>query len=279
MDSHEDISPGPETTSTPYAHGYGSENYGFNSSGHMRISVDDSAIDAYREPPESYPSLKRVNSYSNVSTTRKSFDDTFFGDPRMQRLQQSEANMRREMFKECTFRPQIKGLPAAYGPLKETGTPFVLRMEKWKKEKEQIVKMKQEIAVRSTVEQCSFKPKINRYSDKAVKEIRGGSPESTHERLFKSSLAQMEQRAKLLEEEALREQQNLESQCTFQPQLITKNNPAFQQVQPKFNRTTPVKNDEKVVKIAAHLNKDCTFTPQVRMSYLSAIIKAPESHQ
>eukprot|EP01031_Cornospumella_fuschlensis_P048885 gene48885-59860_t len=103
----------------------------------IKISLDDSALDGYREAPESYPSLKRAHSQSNMS--RRSFGsyEELFSDPRLQRLQQAEASIRREMFKECTFRPAIKNLPAQYGPLKETGTPFVTRMEKWKKEKEQ----------------------------------------------------------------------------------------------------------------------------------------------
>jgi len=118
-------------------------------------------------------------------------------------------------------------------------------------------------------EQCSFKPKISKYSNKAVKEYRDGSPEATHERLFKSSIAQLEQRAKLLEEESLREQKHLDAQCTFQPQLITKKNRVYQQVQPKFNRDTPVKNEDKMYRIAAQLNKDCTFTPQVTICTLA----------
>eukprot|EP01031_Cornospumella_fuschlensis_P048759 gene48759-59702_t len=91
----------------------------------IKISLDDSALDGYREAPESYPSLKRAHSQSNMS--RRSFGsyEELFSDPRLQRLQQAEASIRREMFKECTFRPAIKNLPAQYGPLKETGTPFV----------------------------------------------------------------------------------------------------------------------------------------------------------
>lgn len=243
---------------------YPSNHFDRSSSGHMRISVDDSAIDAYRDSPDAYPSLKRVSSMNNMSSSRKSYDDQLFSDPRMQRLQQAEATIRRDMFKECTFRPQIKGLPVAYGPLKETGTPFVMRMEKWKKEREQDLKTKKSISIRSVEDQCSFKPKINKYSDKAVMEIRGpSSPETAHERLFKSSLALIEQRARLLEEESLREQQSIEAQCTFRPSLITKNHPSFQQVTAKFNRVTANHRDESSQRIEAHLNKDCTFTPTV----------------
>jgi hypothetical protein len=228
---------------------------------HMKISLDDSAIDAYRDGQDSYPSLKRVNSFSNVS--RKSFDDAMMSDPRMMRLQQTEAAIRKEMFKECTFRPQIKNLPAAYGPLKETGTAFVDRMEKWKREKELQLQLKQKIKDRSSLEDCSFKPKINRYSDRAVKEIRGSSPETAHERLFKSSLQLIEQRKKLLEDEYLKEEQSLEAQCTFKPKLVTKSSNFYQQVQPKFNRVDITKKEEISQKPNPSMGKSCTFTPKV----------------
>lgn len=263
---------GSETVSVGYEHPYGadsySENYGshnFNmdrSAGPLRLSVDDSVLEAYRDGSETYPTLKRVGSYSNIS--RKSMDDGIFNDPRMQRLQQAEANIRREMFKECTFQPQIKGLPSSYGPLKETGTPFVARMEKWKKERELQVRAKKELTDRSTLEQCSFQPKINKHSEKAAKEkIPTTSEESTHERLYKISHDQVEQRAKLLEEEALREEETLMSQCTFQPQLVTKRNPQFQQVKAKFAMETPLKKEELTQRVITAVNKDCTFTPKV----------------
>lgn len=120
---------GEFTYDTPGGHSHPPHSaiHGHQHHDQIKISLDDSALDGYRDAPESYPSLKRAHSQSNVS--RRSFGsyDELFSDPRLQRLQQAEASIRREMFKECTFRPAIKNLPAQYGPLKETGTPFVTR--------------------------------------------------------------------------------------------------------------------------------------------------------
>eukprot|EP00981_Chlorochromonas_danica_P001979 scaffold409_cov167-Ochromonas_danica.AAC.11 len=225
----------------------------------IRISMDDSMMDAYRDGPDTYPTLKRANSFSNLS--RKSLDDAYYADPRIQRLLQTEATIRQEMFKECTFRPKIKDLPNHYGPLKETGTPFVTRMKKWKETKEHELRMKENLTKKVEEEQCSFKPNINKLSKRAIQELRGSSPESAHERLYRSSNVIEENRTKLIEEESMRELRNFETECTFKPQLVTKSNPLFQQVQPKFHRTPSAKkNDTSTLTIQ---NKDCTFTPQV----------------
>ncbi|RYG63227.1 hypothetical protein EON64_16350, partial [archaeon] len=278
---------------TPSGHPHHSHPHHDSHASQIKISLDDSALDGYRDAPESYPSLKRAHSQSNLS--RRSFGsyDDLFSDPRLQRLQQAEASIRREMFKECTFRPAIKNLPTQYGPLKETGTPFVTRyneysagihihihiyhmsihthniantpctfmsrngtpyslstyihmhehttlrthkcrMDKWKKEREQQVQVKKRLSQKSAEDACTFKPRINRLSDRAVQQIRGDSPQAAHERLFRVSVSLHENRRKILEEESEREAAERLRDCPFAPTLATRD--AYAHVQPKVMR-------------------------------------------
>lgn len=248
---------------------YGHHNYSASGISNIRVSVDDSAIDNYRDNhSDSYPTLRRVSSQSSHFSP-KSFDDSYFGDMRMQKIAQAEAAIRKEMFKDCTFRPQIKNLPTAYGPLKENGTPFVTRVLKWQKEKEQDLQNKMQLSIKNVEDQCSFKPKINKNSVIAMKEIRGESPERANERLFRSHLTIHEQKQKMVEEVIVREEQQLQQECTFQPQLFTRGKSPFDGVQPRYNKVHDPNNIFEQQKASSkrdvlqYASKECTFTPKV----------------
>ena len=60
------------------------------------------------------------------------------------------------MFKECTFRPNIKPLPSSYGAMKDSGTPFHLRVSKWSKEKEAEVRKKMLMMEKNEVAEVIF---------------------------------------------------------------------------------------------------------------------------
>ena len=51
------------------------------------------------------------------------------------------------MFKECTFRPQIKQLPSSYGGMKDNGAPFHTRVTKWSRDKEAEIRKKTALVV------------------------------------------------------------------------------------------------------------------------------------
>ena len=69
---------------------------------------DDSETNDDRHSPDSsYSSRAKGSIISKM--VRRSMDDSNVSDLRMSRLAQAEAAMRQEIFKECTFRPQIKG--------------------------------------------------------------------------------------------------------------------------------------------------------------------------
>jgi hypothetical protein len=59
-----------------------------------------------RHSPDSY---SRAKGSIISKMVHRSMDDSGVSDLRMSRLAQAEAAMRQEIFKECTFRPQIKG--------------------------------------------------------------------------------------------------------------------------------------------------------------------------
>ena len=104
------------------------------------------------------------NGYSNSYFTRRSADDSLVADARTNRIAQTEAAIRHEMFKDCTFRPRIKDLPSHYGTTREDEGEFYDRVTKWQKEKDAEGERRHNLAEKSLVEDCTFKPKINRNS-------------------------------------------------------------------------------------------------------------------
>jgi hypothetical protein len=108
---------------------------------------------------------------------------------------------------------------------------------------------------------CTFHPRMNRNSERAMKEIRGDSSAHTvGERLYRNSEAVYMTRAKAIEEELRKERSVESSSCTFQPVLVDDNG-KFSNVKSKFQ--LPVERNvrsEQEERIA----RDCTFTPKVR---------------
>ena len=77
-------------------------------------------------------------------------DDSML-DARSNRIAQTEAAVRQEMFKDYTFKPQIKALPNAYGAVKDDKTPFYQRVTKWQKEKEVEASKRKELSEETEV--------------------------------------------------------------------------------------------------------------------------------
>jgi hypothetical protein len=237
-----------------------SHNFDGDSRYGAKVSLDDSAIPQYSQ--EYYPSLRTTGSHGSFS--RRSLDDSNYIDARMNRLIQSESAIREEMFRECTFRPKIKGLPTAYGPMKEHGTPFITRSEKWAREKEQHKQVKKRLIEQSRVKDCTFKPQISKNSSLAIKEIRGESPpEKANDRLYASYKVMLEEKERKRQFQAVNEERIEELECTFHPILETRENPAFQHVNPKFSMDTSSKKEKEKQNLEEKYYKDFTFTPKV----------------
>lgn len=252
-------------------------------------SIDDSGVDTLRDADN--------RRKSNIPTLkyRASYDDLLLGDARLNRIAQAEAVIRQDMFKECTFRPEIISLPSSYGAMKGADTPFHDRVTKWQRERDTEIKNKAQALQKSEVADCTFHPKINRNSDRAIREIRGNNSEETaNDRLYKSANLYNEQRYKLIEDERQKEDSRERSECTFQPQLIASRNRLYSQVNSKVNMTgTPQSasfrqqrpegginmssdNSQQDQGTSRGLSKDHTFTPKVVLVFAAASV--PSRH-
>lgn len=198
------------------------------------------------------------NSYSN---SRRSQDDSRLANSRSNRIAQTEAAIRHEMFKDCTFRPQIKALPSHYGQLKEDDSSFYDRVSKWQREKESEASRRKALTEDSEMLDCSFKPKINRNSLRAVQEIRGADEtEDPTERLYKNHELSILQRSKFIEDELARERELEARECTFQPNLGKNKNTTkkYNNVRSKLSAQAKVRY-EPVDEAKNH-----SFTPKVK---------------
>lgn len=254
-----------------YNNGYSLKQW--NSHGEHPIEDDNGMMrmDSFHDHNEAQNEAQYSNQhspdYAQHSPSQENynfFDDSnmnlSMGDVgRMNRMAQAEVAIRQEMFKDCTFRPHIKALPNSYGAMKDNGTSFLQRSNKWTKEKEAEMKKKLDAVQRNELADCTFTPKLSKNSERTVREMRGNAREDFAERLYKSSNLLTEQRFKLIEHERAKEEYNESVQCTFQPQLITK----------KFNDgvTSKVFREKKDPKSQSLPNQDSSkgddFTPKI----------------
>lgn len=179
---------------------------------------------------------------------------------------------------ELTFRPAIKPLPQYYGPRKQNDAPFYDRVSKWQREKSfETFRKKKEID-QNLLSNCTFQPRINRNSQKAIAEIRSQGAahndiSSIHDRLYKTHEIMLEQRAQFLEAELRRERREVELECPFRPHLST-DPTKFPDTVPKYNRHIPKHYlDHQHANGQTNGSKDCTFQPKV--SSVSVIKQSP----
>ncbi len=198
---------------------------------------------------------------SSYYTRRSADDSAIYRDSRSNRIAQTEAAIRHEMFKDCTFRPKIKPLPSHYGSQKEDDSDFYERVIRWQKEKDQGAARRKSMTDSSAIVDCTFKPKLNRNSLRAVQELRGNANEDTSDRLYKNHELSILQRSKYIEEELARERVLETEECTFKPNISISNTEKFKQVrckvsaQPKKHQYDSSQHPE---------SKHCTFTPKVK---------------
>ena len=207
-----------------------------------------------RSPHKGRSTTPRSRSMSQPSYER--------AESRINRIAQTEAAVREEMFRDFTFKPEIKKLPASYGAPKDKDLPFHDRVMKWQREREVESMRRRELSENSELVDCTFKPRISKASEKAVKEIRGESNDiSANERLYRTQDILQSQRRKFMEDQLQKEKEVEIQECTFQPQLST-NNKKFDFVQSKYDK--PTLNRTLVDETQRYGEEDCTFTPKVR---------------
>lgn len=231
-----------------------------NNQWNNRGSVDDEGVHFYNDGVDSQGGSGARGRYASPKYTRQSMDDSLIAtDARTNRVLNAEAAMRQEIYKECTFRPNIKDLPSHYGAKKDLNVPFQTRVSKWQKEKDLALETKAKELENSEKAACTFHPKISANSYKAVKEIRGADfNDNASQRLYKNSELSLQQRAQVINEIKQKEEEALLEQCTFKPNLKTKDASVHQSVQSKFTLPLQRKDDSQPTEL-----KNCTFTPKV----------------
>ena len=139
-------------------------------------------------------------------------------------------------------------------------------MIRWKEAKQQEASLKKQQAERTHIVDCTFQPKMNRNSDRAMREIRGqvyakNDVCSVGDRLHRNSEAIYLMRSKAIEEELVKERKEEEKHCTFQPILVDDCG-LYSQVRSRFH--IPVKKIDNQ-EDEDRFSKSCTFTPKVRI--------------
>jgi hypothetical protein len=223
-------------------------------------SRDGSDVDGYTSSPN--------DDFVNQNTSppnymRRSTEDSPLGDARMNRITEAEAAIRKEMFKECTFNPQIRALPDSYGARKELDAPFHSRVTKWQRERDDHLIKKTQAFKASEMSDCTFQPKISKNSEKCMKEIRSdyGNNDPVNERLYKASALYAEQHKKRIEAELLRQEEK-EKSFSYHPKLET-NKTLFRDINPKYSLPANVNNNQNEELVNDRALKECTFTPKV----------------
>jgi hypothetical protein len=217
---------------------------------------------AGHERPRSAGHIREYN-IETFDSRRSTTQGAHAVDLRSHKLALAESATRAEMFKECTFRPTVKPLPSAYGPLKEKDAEFTDRVMRWQREKAVEATRRKTMNEQAALQDCTFKPRINRNSDKAVRMNRGDKKEVVGERLYRSHFALSEQKNRMIEEEKKKDAEEVLQECSFHPNLVTKNAKAFKDVAPKYNKDLTLHKPASPSK-DVEVPKDCTFTPKVR---------------
>ena len=222
--------------------------------------------------PNSNVDTSFVSSPGNRS---RQYDDgmslSYMDDARSYRIAQNEAALRNEVYKECTFQPRLYTSETSRSRNKDLETPFHQRVARWQSTKDaEIVKRKQAID-RIEVESCTFKPKLNANSVRAATELRNGgmagtghdlSPEVSDvaTRLHKSYEESLMLKAKYIELELKRVQDEEIRSCTFQPNISTTHS-KFHTVRPKYHLEETYKQNKPTPIDPS--SRECTFTPKV----------------
>mmetsp|Transcript_22203 Transcript_22203/g.32306 ORF Transcript_22203/g.32306 Transcript_22203/m.32306 type:complete len:754 (-) Transcript_22203:158-2419(-) len=234
--------------------------YEFTADGASSIS---SGFRSRSSRPQSAGRAQRPTQYlSSASFSRRAQDDSRVSDLRAHKIAQQEAATRAEMFKECTFAPKVKPLPASYGPAKDKDTQFYERVMRWQREKEIEATRRRSISSQGEVEGCTFRPKVNKNSSRSVKMARGETGKDTTLRLYESSALTSSHRARFIEEEQMREAKAQEQECTFKPRVATRRS-GYSYVETKYDKVKAPTAKEVAERVVPP-PKDCTFTPKVK---------------
>lgn len=186
---------------------------------------------------------------------------------RTHKIAVSEANIRAEMFKECTFHPTIRPLPNSYGGLKEKDSPFLTRVSRWQLQKNLESSRRKQMHDSAEMQDCTFKPYINKNSQRSAK-LNQATNVAANERLYESYSFIESNKAKHAEDEKARQRQKEDELCTFAPKV---NKHKFNYVTSRYDKpktppatgAAPGSPGERSATTDRLTPKECTFTPKV----------------
>jgi hypothetical protein len=156
------------------------------------------------------PSRRQSAAFVKRSTDNSQIEQNF----QTSKLAKERATAHEQMLKECSFAPEIKGLPKSYGPNKTAGTLVYNRLTKWEKTREVDMKQKKIQRAHEEVKNCTFKPLINRHRPKQAGE------KLTTTRLYEESAMIAHNKARLAEELRAKEIEKQTEECTFKPRYV-----------------------------------------------------------
>jgi hypothetical protein len=237
-------------------------------------------------PSQSGYDLTRLSAYR-----RGSVDDSVISDTRAYRIAQTEAAIRSEMFKECTFKPRVRPLPKNVYPEIDSSkidmVPFYSRVSEWQKGREDKLMSKKIGYEEARDQEMTFKPRMNRNSERAVLELRGPAvaAEDVHERLYRHYELALTERSEFINQEVMRARMENDMECTFHPKTGA-DSARFADIEPRYDRPTtaqrlkqkkridnrhPYQNTDPYAYITPEAilgqtseMKECTFTPKVK---------------
>jgi len=122
---------------------------------------------------------------------------------------------------ECTFRPKIKKLPAAYGALRDADVPVIERMDRWWRDRQNQVKARRESFKGMELDGCTFQPQINQSSRKAMHASRYGDERTAPERLYVEGLIEKDVKAEHMEQIKAEQEEVFLREHTFMPKTNT----------------------------------------------------------
>ncbi len=194
--------------------------------------------------------------YFHMDNDSKS--DRFVGD-RVIRAHQIEESVRKEMFKEYTFRPEIK----PYGkPIKGEELPFYERVTKWQQQRQEDDQRNMERMRNVELEHCSFHPKINPKSKTVIKSRSEEFEKPFSERLYFDAGVMKMKKVKQHEDAQRLMDEKLSKECPFKP--ILPKNDAYAEVMPKYKIIVP-KDNSNSPRLTEKERKECTFSPEIKM--------------
>lgn len=123
----------------------------------LKSPASNRSYRSYRSRSHSATPSVRHRYVYNDSQQRYAYDDSHLHFHRKEKV---EMQIRMEMFKEFTFHPRIKDIPAnIYDTIPKDKTSFYSRVMKWQTDRDGKVKVRKIKYDKASLSECTFQPK------------------------------------------------------------------------------------------------------------------------